>query len=462
MLTIIRNGSVWTGDTFVQKDLHIMNGYIHSLSEPGLSVRADEIIDAKGQRVIPGFVDPHVHFNEPGRSEWEGIRTGSAAAAAGGITTFIDMPLNSHPSVTSGPRALAKSEALKEKSYVDYGLWGGITSENCRNGHFLDEQIENGVLGFKGFMAESGISDFGFLDRQALREATAYCGEHHTILLLHAESQEEIDKLAHLNGPKRTSFLAGRSAEAELRAIDWIVEDALRYQTPIHVVHVSTADGIRMLNEGKRSGADVTIETCPHYLLFTDEDFIRVGPLLKCAPPLRSSANQDELWDLVEQGWIDMIGSDHSPCPLPMKQAGNQDIRKAWGGIQGVQFGHMSFLSEGLKRGIPYDILLPMMTKNPAERFLPDHQKGVIAPEHPADLVIIQDRETQIHNTDILFKHKASPYEGMTVHLDIERILFKGSTIYQGGAWVTGPPSGEQLKRGGIRHDTGTLRRVHK
>lgn len=461
MHTIIQKGSVWTESGFIQKDLLIIDGIIQRIAESIPLQGNAEIIDAGGKWIVPGFIDPHVHFNEPGRTEWEGIRSGSAAAAAGGITTIVDMPLNSHPSVTTGQLALAKKSSLDGRSYVDYGLWGGITADNCRNHSELNNQLSHGLIGFKGFMSNSGILDFPYLDRSALREAMAFCAERQVLLALHAEAEEELAKTAHRQGSSRRSFLDSRPIEAELRAIEWIIEDALRYGTAVHVVHVSSADGVLMLNEAKRSGADITIETCPHYLLFTDEDFIHEGPELKCAPPLRSDEVREELWDVLSKGMIDTIGSDHSPCPLSMKEAGNEDIREAWGGIQGVQFGHRALLSEGLKRGLSFKTLLPMMTRNPANRFFPEGAGGIIAPGTPADLTLIKEKEATIHNTEILFKNKRSPYAGMKVQLEFDRVLLRGKSIYQGGAWVTGPPTGKCLTWGGMQDDQGKLRRIY-
>lgn len=389
--------------------------------------------------ISPGFIDGHVHYNDPGRESWEGFSTGTAAAAAGGITTIIDMPLNSHPSVTSSFELNRKRRAVFGKAYVDYGFWGGVTSENCRNQKVLLEQVETGVIGLKGFMSDSGIVDFPYLRREDLHEVMAFCGETKTLLALHAESQETLENYAPLQNKSRQSFLSSRPEEAELSAIEQIIENALHYHTPVHVVHVSSPTGIKMLHEAKHAGADITIETCPHYLLFDEDDFIREGPVLKCAPPLRNKKKVEQLWELLADGLIDIIGSDHSPCPPHMKQSGMSDIRKAWGGIQGVQFGHKLLLSESRKRGIPLSTVIPLMTENPASRFLPYDIQGKIVPGNLANLSIYHLEEETIHQSDILFKHKASPYVGMKTTGGFTKVMLHGETVYQKVDGVTYP-----------------------
>ena len=461
---LIRNGTVWTGTSFVRQDIEIRDGIIDRLFDSHTSVQpesAEQITDATGRLVVPGFIDPHVHFNDPGRRTWEGIATGSKAAVAGGITTFIDMPLNSHPSVTNGALARGKTDAIQGRSHAHYGLWGGITRTNCRNHRSLDEQRHEGVLGFKGFLSESGIDDFPYLDRDALREAMGYCGEHHVTLALHAEAESVLNRYRHLSGPDRASFLASRPPEAEWQALDWIIEDALRFQTAVHVVHVSTADGVRMLHEAKMSGADITIETCPHYLLFTDTDFINEGPLLKCAPPLRPLSEQEALWQMVADGLVDIIGSDHSPCPPEMKAAGNDDIRNAWGGIQGVQSGHTALLSEAATRGVPIETILPMMTAAPARRFFPERKTGQIAPGFDADLTLLTNISHTITEKELLHRHPYSPYNGFSLDRTVTGVYLKGTRIFEAGKGVTAPPLGHHYVQGGHTYDNRSLRRIY-
>ena len=460
----IINGTVWTGTTFVSQDIELRGGKIHGLYDRHKPVNPqarERILDASGKLVIPGFIDPHVHFNDPGRQSWEGIETGSAAAVAGGITTFIDMPLNSLPSVTNGALAREKNKAIEGRSHAHYGLWGGVTGTNCRHHRQLDEQLDAGVIGFKGFLSDSGIDDYPFLDRDALREAMGYCSEQRATLALHAEAEVVLNRSGHLSTAERASFLASRPPEAEWQALDWIIEDALRFQTAVHVVHVSTADGVRMLHEAKLSGADITIETCPHYLLFTDADFIEQGPLLKCAPPLRSSTEQEALWQTVKDGLIDIIGSDHSPCPPKMKEAGNDDIRNAWGGIPGIQSGHVALLSEAVKRGVSLETMLPMMTLAPARRFLPEQPTGRIAPGFSADLTLLSKGAHTITKEELLNRHPYSPYTGRSVDIGVSDVLLGGEQIYQAEKGLTAPSLGKQFIKGGHDHDDRSLRRIY-
>ncbi|GAE32049.1 allantoinase AllB [Halalkalibacter hemicellulosilyticus] len=408
------------------------------------------IYDAAGAYVFPGFIDVHVHFNDPGRCDWEGFPTGSTAAVAGGVTTVVDMPLNCHPSVIDMITLKNKQNHLRGRSYCNYGLWAGITANNVHQEKELEQMALAGIVGFKGFLSESGIEDFPYLDEASLSSAMKYCAQLNTVLALHAEWENDIAPLEkRLRAAGRTdvrAFLESRPVEAELSAINRVIEIAGKYGTKIHVVHVSHPEVVALLQQAKASGIDVFIETCPHYLLFHEEDFIQQGPVLKCAPPLRSRDSVEGLWECIDRGWIDSIGSDHSPCLPSMKDRGKENIWLAWGGIQGVQFGNQAFISEGVRRQLSLSKLVPLLTSNLASRFDLLKNEGEISEGKQANFVIYQTQRTKyVRKDDLLFRHKFSPYVGMEFQGEIQATIVNGSLSYEREKGMLGNLMGERL-----------------
>ncbi|UJW56721.1 allantoinase AllB [Bacillus sp. A116_S68] len=451
MLQAIVNGRVFDGNDFTYKALLVKNDTIHAIVAPDNPEVAEAAVlyDAKGAFILPGFIDVHVHFNEPGRTTWEGFRTGSAGAAAGGITTVCDMPLNSHPSANNAGTLQLKEQSLQHQSFIDFALWGGMTADMSHNDKALQAMQDIGIVGFKGFLSESGITDFKRLDHDSLPKAMKFCGETDTILGLHAEWEDTLTYY----GLKQTSqkdaaaFLESRPVEAELEAVDIALDYAAKYNTPLHIVHVSHPEVAERLYSAKNTGVNVSSETCPHYLLFTDEDFLREGPLLKCAPPLRDKESVEGLWEKIHEGKIDIISSDHSPCPPAMKQRGTNNIWQAWGGIQSIQFGIPAFISHALTRGFSLADILPLLTHHAADRFPYLHEQGRIQPGNKANLTIYDPAvDTHITADDILFRHKYSPYVGRDIKGAIKATIVSGRCVYKAEEGiVVDQPFGQNL-----------------
>jgi allantoinase len=295
--------------------------------------------------------------------------------------------------------------------------------------------MSGGIIAWKAFMSESGIEDFRFVSPDGLKQAMKAAKEHGKILALHAEWEEEITKFTALYKNRagineRKAFLASRPISAEEKAVSYALELAAKYGTALHFVHISSARVVGLIEQAKKSGVDVTVETCPHYLIFDEEDFIKSGALLKCAPPLRPREEVEGLWDCIQRGWIDTIGSDHSPCLLSMKKT--DSIWDAWGGIQGVQFTWLSLLDETLKRGINLKEILPLGTANVAERFGIANRKGRIRPGLDADFVLIRlDEATIADKQSLAFRNAYSPYENREFLLRVKKTILRGKVIYE-------------------------------
>lgn len=448
----VKNGYVFTEKGFQYANIKIKDGKIDTLyesdSEPQIDNKVD-FIDACGCIVVPGFIDAHVHFNDPGRTDWEGIETGSRAAAIGGTTTIFDMPLNCSPSVINMKNLYNKREYLTSKSYIDYALWGGMTGDNIQNNEEL-AQMSEGIISWKVFMSDSGIDDFPFVAPEQLKQAMKIAAEQKKILALHAEWPEEINSLTAFykkqNGMnERNAFLASRPISAEEQAVNFALESAAKYGTAIHFVHISSARVIEQIQQAKKSGINVTVETCPHYLIFDEEDFLKTGAILKCAPPLRPREEVEGLWECISNGWIDTIGSDHSPCLFSMKNT--PTIWDAWGGIQGVQFTWLALLDEALKRKIPFKKMLPLGTANVADRFGISENKGRIKPGLDADLVLVSLDETTIADQQsIAFRNPYSPYENKTFLLKVKKTILRGKVIYDDQIGVSKEKYGEYIQ----------------
>lgn len=433
---LVKNGQVFTEEGFREVTIKIIDEKIVSLVEceaGPIFETAENIIDASGCLVVPGFIDAHVHFNDPGRTAWEGIETGSRAAAMGGTTTIFDMPLNCSPSTINLQNLTEKKDYLTSLSHIDYALWGGMTGTNLNNRQEL-AQMSEGVIAWKSFMSESGIDDFQHLSPDDLKQAMQAAKEHDKILALHAEWEEDIARLTALykQDPRldeRSAFLASRPISAEEKAVSYALELAAKYGTALHFVHISSPKVVRLIDEAKKSGVNVTVETCPHYLLFGEEDFLREGAILKCAPPLRPREEVEGLWDCLANGMIDTIGSDHSPCLYSMKDT--DSIWDAWGGIQGVQFTWLAMLDEALKRKIPLKQVLPLGSSHVADRFGIRHKKGRISPGLDADLVLICLDETTVANKESIgFRNPYSPYEGRVFSTKVKKTMLRGKVIY--------------------------------
>ena len=433
---VIRSGTVVTTDGVREADVAVHDGQIVGIMDAIPASGRDEI-NAIGLHVFPGLIDVHVHFNDPGRADWEGAGSGSAALAAGGGTCFFDMPLNSTPPVVDGARFDEKLAAMAGHSHADFGLWGGIVPGN------LDQMAalaERGVIGFKAFMSNSGIEDFGRADDLTLLRAMREAARLGLPVAVHAESEELTGRLtAEARAAGKTGvrdYLDTRPIVAEVDAIRRAVLFAAEAGCQLHVVHVSSAAGMAAVTAG---GPSVTGETCAHYLALTDEDVERMGARAKCAPPLRPAAEVAKLWDEVRGGRVTLVSSDHSPAPASMKTAA--DFFAVWGGIAGVQSTRAVLLSGGL----PLPAVAALTASGPADRFRLAG-KGTVAPGYDADLSLIDLNVSEpLAAEDLLDRHKLSPYVGRTFRGRVARTILRGQTTFLDGR-IVGPPIGRLVK----------------
>ena len=415
---IVRGGHVVTAEGVTRADIGVSDGQITAV-EPELPGAATEI-DASGLYVFPGGLDPHVHFNEPGRTHWEGLATGSAALAAGGFTAFFDMPLNSTPPTIDGAGFDAKHEAARRNSCLDYGLWGGLVPGNADR---LEELAERGVIGFKAFMSNSGIEDFQHADDATLYDGMAICARLGRLVAVHAEN----DALtARSTGPTARDFMDSRPLIAELEAISRAIAFAEDTGCALHIVHVSSARGVALVTDARARGVDVTCETCPHYLFLTPEDVEALGAVAKCAPPVREHPG---LWERMDE--IDMVTSDHSPSSPDLKQGSFAD---AWGGIAGCQTTLTLLAGE-----CEPPALARLTSTGAAERFSMPH-KGRIGPGADADLALVDLNATHtLQAQDLLYRHQISPWIGRRLRARVVRTLLRGSDPAPGAGRLLTP-----------------------
>ncbi len=413
------------------------------------TIEAKKVVDLEGLLLLPGVIDGHVHFNEPGREHWEGYRTGTMAAAAGGTTTIFDMPLNSTPPTTNLEMLKKKRDVVASEAVVDYGQWGGFVDNNLVD---LEPLNDAGVVAFKGFMSASGV-DYERLNDDMLFAGLEKTRQMGNIIGVHAENEWVTgflsQRLKDQGRTDRAAWYESRPPETELEAVQRASFWAEATGGNLHIVHVSIADGHRLIAEAKQKGAHVTSETCPHYLFFDHQDYERIGPAAKCAPPIRSREDVEELWKCVFEGLVDVIGSDHSPCSWDEKEKGLDNIWKAWGGISGVQMLLTVMISEGYnRRGLPLTTIARLLSSNPAKLYGVDHLKGSIRVGHEADLTIVDPNETWTLSEDMLFnKNKFSAYTGYTYKGRVKQTFVRGKLVYQNGKIVAEPGYGRLVTR---------------
>lgn len=389
--------------------------------------------------LLPGLVDTHVHINEPGRTPWEGFDTATKAAAAGGFTALIDMPLNSVPSTVDMDALKLKTDIAKEKSYVDVGFWGGAVPDN---GDQLEPLNEAGVFGFKSFMVNSGVDEFQHLDTAQLKSAMAAIADLNGMIILHAEDPDTIDAAPEPQGRSYAAYLASRPEEAELAAIDTVLDGARSTGVKTHLLHLAAGSALPRLAEAKAEGLPLTVETCPHYLVLKAEDIPDGGTAYKCAPPIREGAVQEQLWQGLADGTIDAIVSDHSPSTLDLKDLEGGDFGAAWGGIASLQLGLSLVWTEAKKRGFSIADVVRWMGTNTAE-IVGLERKGKLAVGYDADLVVFSPEETFVVDAQKLHhKNPITPYQ------DQELSGVVHSTYVRGREVDFENPHGEILTRG--------------
>jgi allantoinase len=425
--------------------VHVAGGRIAAVRGYNDAGDGAPVVDAGDFVLMPGIVDTHVHVNEPGRTEWEGFATATRAAAAGGVTTVVDMPLNSVPATTSLAGLRAKLEAARGRCAVDVGLWGGVVPGNEGD---LRPLWEAGVLGFKCFLAPSGVDEFGHVGEAELRRAMPVLAELGAPLLVHAELPAPLERAAAAianEDPRRyATYLRSRPPEAEVEAIELVIRLCREFGTRVHVVHLAAAEALRMLRGARAEGLRVTVESCPHYLHFAAEEIRDDGLEWKCAPPIRHRANRDRLWDALAAGELDLVASDHSPCPPAMKAG---DWFSAWGGIASLQLGLPVMWSGARERGIGIERIAEWMCAAPARLPGLEARKGAIAPGLDADMVVWDpDGETAVAPEMLEHRHKVTPYAGGVFAGAVLATYVRGTPVFDRGRFLP-EPAGRILLR---------------
>ena len=439
---LVRGATVVGAGSQRRLDIGVADGLIAALG-PELAGPATDEIDAAGLHLLPGVVDAHVHFNEPGRAEWEGFETGTRALAAGGATAAIEMPLNAHPPTVTAAAFDEKRRCLERSALVDVALWGGLVPGGVEA---MDELAARGVVGFKAFMCTSGIDDFPGVDDLTLYDGMCRARSLGLPVAVHAESEAITAGLAHrARSSGRTAmrdFAASRPAVAEIQAIARAIALAQESGCSLHVVHVSTGRGVCLVADARARGVDVSCETCPHYLVLTEEDAEALGNVAKCAPPLRPRSESEALWRALADGTLPMVASDHSPAPWAMK--GGDDAFAAWGGISGCQTMLPLLLSDGCAgRGLALELIAAATSGYVARRFRLGG-KGRLEPGADADLVLVDLTATKpLSAEDLYYRHRHSPFVGRTT-ARVARTLVRGRTVFADGR-IVGPPTGRLL-----------------
>ncbi len=427
----------------------VEGGVVVEVLSPERAPATGRQINAGSAVVMPGVIDPHVHVNEPGRTEWEGFESATRAAAAGGVTTIVDMPLNCLPVTTTVRAVVEKQRAAKGRCMVDVGTWGGLIPGSQRQ---LRPMLEAGVLGFKCFLVPSGIPEFPPVGEDALRTAMAQLAELGAVLLVHAELPGPIERAANLarTGDPRhyARYLASRPAEAELEAIELVLSLAAGTGCRVHIVHLSSAEAVEPLRVARRAGVAVTAETCPHYLALAAEEIPDGATVFKCAPPIRDRANQARLWEALRAGVIDLAASDHSPCPPAMKCSESGDFFQAWGGIASLGLSLSVLWTAARERGVSPVDLARWLSEGPARLTGLTGRKGRIAPGYDADLVIFDpDARITVEPGKLHQRHQLTPYAGRDLFGQVIRTFVRGTCVFDHGAFPN-PPAGRWLSRG--------------
>jgi len=433
---IIRGRTVVSADTIGPASIHVSGRKIVAVRDFDEVVENCEIVEANDDSIVmPGLVDTHVHINSPGRSEWEGFRTATRAAAAGGVTTLIDMPLNSIPATTTLAALKAKLDTAKDDCFVDVGFWGGVVPGNTPE---LARMFAAGVVGFKCFLVPSGVDEFPHVTEDDLREAMPELSRVGAMLIVHAELPGPI-KTPDENSTDYEAFLRSRPRAAENEAIELMIGLSREFGTRVHIVHLSSSDALPMLRAAQAEGVKISAETCPHYLHFAAETIPASATEFKCCPPIRESENREKLWEGLAGGTIEMIVSDHSPCPASMKVRETGDFKTAWGGIASLQLRLPAVWTEAHRRGFSLRELTDWLCTNPARQVSLGSQKGAIAAGCDADVVIWNPNgEFVVDGGRLEHRHKLTPYHGEPLMGIVEKTFLGGRKIYDG---ALGDPS---------------------
>ncbi|MGI5438576.1 allantoinase AllB [Streptomyces shenzhenensis] len=390
--------------------------------------------------LLPGLVDTHVHVNDPGRTEWEGFWTATRAAAAGGITTLVDMPLNSLPPTTTVDHLRTKQAVAAGKAHVDVGFWGGALPGNAKD---LRPLHEAGVFGFKAFLSPSGVDEFPHLDQDGLARSLAEIASFDGLLIVHAEDPHHLAAAPQHGGPRYADFLASRPRDAEDTAVAQVIAQARRLHARVHVLHLSSSDALPLIAAARADGVRITVETCPHYLTLTAEEVPDGASEFKCCPPIREAANRDLLWQALADGTIDCVVTDHSPSTADLKTA---DFATAWGGISGLQLSLAAVWTEARRRGHDLADVVRWMSTRTAGLVGLDARKGAIAPGHDADFAVLApDAAFTVDPARLQHRNRVTAYAGKTLYGVVQSTWLRGERIVADGEFTE--PRGRLLSR---------------
>ncbi|WP_405218512.1 allantoinase AllB [Agrococcus sp. Ld7] len=437
---VVRGERILTTAGFRPREIGITDGVIRALEPLGHELRGRETVTLQDdEALLPGLVDSHVHVNEPGRTEWEGFASATKAAAAGGVTTIIDMPLNSIPPTVSVDALELKRSVAADQVFVDVGFWGGAIPGNTSE---LRAMHDNGVFGFKCFLLHAGVDEFPHLDADEMEVDMAELAGYDSVLIVHAEDSRAIDRAPSAEGDHYDRFLASRPRGAENIAIAEVIERARWTGARAHILHLSSSDALPMIASAKRDGVRLTVETCPHYLTLLAEEIPHGATAFKCCPPIREASNRELLWQGLLDGTIDCVVSDHSPSTLDLKDLDNGDFAVAWGGVASLQLGLPLVWSEARRRNIPLERVVQWMSARPAA-LAGLTRKGTIAIGFDADLsVFAPDAAFVVDVQRLHHKNPLSPYHGRALSGVVRDTYLRGQRV------DFEQPLGQLLRRG--------------
>lgn len=443
MLTSLHSKRVLLPSGLTEATIFIKDGLIDDIVTGKIERSNYSLSDFGHSVIMPGLIDSHVHINEPGRTDWEGFQSATCSAAAGGITTLIDMPLNSLPVTTTKQAFDTKMKASEGKLFVNCGFWGGVTPESIQS---LDELLAEGVMGIKAFLTHSGIDEFPNVSAIDLRRAMPILKKHDAQLLVHCELESELESPStlHQEPSSYAAYLASRPKEWEDNAIKLLIELCEEFQVKTHIVHLSSSNSIEQIRVAKKKGLPITAETCPHYIVFNAEEIPDGATQYKCAPPIREKANNELLWKAIKDGVIDFIVTDHSPAPPDIKELTSGNLQTAWGGIASLQFSLSAFWMEARKRNFTIEDVSRLMSTNVAKFLQLSDKKGSIAPGYDADITVWNPESSHVVNaTHIYHKHSVTPYLNQELYGIVVKTYVGGKVAYD--PTMKHPPNGQRI-----------------
>ncbi|MFI6644847.1 allantoinase AllB [Streptomyces sp. NPDC050504] len=437
---VLRSTRVITPEGTRPASVAVSGGKITAVLPHGAGAAPGVRVEDFGDDVLlPGLVDTHVHVNDPGRTAWEGFWTATRAAAAGGITTLLDMPLNSLPPTTTVDHLAVKRDVARPKAHVDVGFWGGAIPANVKD---LRPLYDAGVFGFKCFLSPSGVEEFPELDQEQLAASLAEVAGFGGLMIVHAEDPHHLASAPQRPGPKYADFLASRPRDAENTAIGNLIAQAKRLNARVHVLHLSSSDALPLIAAAKREGVRISVESCPHFLTLTAEEVPDGATEFKCCPPIREAANQGALWQGLADGTIDCVVSDHSPCTTDLK---TPDFASAWGGISSLQLGLPAIWTEARRRGHGIEDVVRWMSTAPAE-LVGLRRKGAIEAGRDADFAVLAPEETfTVDPVELHHRNQVTAYAGKTLHGVVRSTWLRGVRIAHEGELAE--PVGRLLER---------------